>query len=152
MGLDEPLVVHARDLRGVPAGVALGARRAGTGRRGDDRDARTGLAVPRGALARGRARPLDARRRRDGDGPARGRGGPAVTRAYVTRTYLVPGRVELVGKHVDYAGGRSLTCAIEPALHVRATPLAEPVVQARDASRREKVRVPLPTTPRARPV
>jgi len=57
-----------------------------------------------------------------------------VTRAYVTRTYLVPGRVELVGKHVDYAGGRSLTCAIGPALHVRATPLAEPVVTARDAS------------------
>ncbi|HLA89828.1 MAG TPA: galactokinase family protein [Gemmatimonadaceae bacterium] len=66
-----------------------------------------------------------------------------MTRAYVTRTYLVPGRVELVGKHVDYAGGRSLTCAIGPALHVRATPLAEPVVTARDASRREKVHVRL---------
>jgi len=30
-----------------------------------------------------------------------------------TRTYVVPGRVELVGKHVDYAGGRSITCAVD---------------------------------------
>ncbi len=29
------------------------------------------------------------------------------------RSFRVPGRVELVGKHVDYAGGRSLTCAID---------------------------------------
>lgn len=61
----------------------------------------------------------------------------------MTRHYVVPGRVELVGKHVDYAGGRSLTCAIEPAIHVRATPLTEPVLKARDASRREQVRVRL---------
>ena len=32
------------------------------------------------------------------------------------RRYVVPGRVELVGKHVDYAGGRSLTCAVDLAL------------------------------------
>ena len=29
---------------------------------------------------------------------------------------LIRGRVELVGKHVDYAGGRSLTCAVDRAL------------------------------------
>ena len=38
----------------------------------------------------------------------------------VIRRYVVPGRVELVGKHVDYAGGRSLTCAVDLALHVDA--------------------------------
>jgi len=27
--------------------------------------------------------------------------------------YWVPGRIEVLGKHTDYAGGRSLLCAIE---------------------------------------
>ena len=46
-----------------------------------------------------------------------------------TREYFVPGRVELVGKHVDYAGGRSLTVATELAIRARATTLDEPVVR-----------------------
>lgn len=29
------------------------------------------------------------------------------------QTWFVPGRVELLGKHTDYAGGRSLLCAVE---------------------------------------
>ncbi|MGZ3509128.1 MAG: GHMP family kinase ATP-binding protein [Vulcanimicrobiaceae bacterium] len=37
----------------------------------------------------------------------------------VERTYFVPGRVELFGKHTDYAGGRSLICAIDRGLRVR---------------------------------
>jgi len=61
----------------------------------------------------------------------------------MTRAYVVPGRVELVGKHVDYAGGRSLTCAIEAALHARAKPLAEPVLRVRDEARRDGVAVAL---------
>ncbi|MDX1430536.1 MAG: galactokinase family protein, partial [Rhodothermales bacterium] len=28
-------------------------------------------------------------------------------------TFFVPGRIEVLGKHTDYAGGRSLTCATE---------------------------------------
>lgn len=59
------------------------------------------------------------------------------------REYLVPGRIELVGKHVDYAGGRSLTCATESGIHACATPLAEPVLRVRDAVRRGEVSVPL---------
>ena len=30
-----------------------------------------------------------------------------------TRQYYVPGRIEVLGKHTDYAGGRSLLCAAE---------------------------------------
>ena len=47
----------------------------------------------------------------------------------VIRRYVVPGRVELVGKHVDYAGGRSLTCAVDLALHIDAETLSEPVLR-----------------------
>lgn len=61
----------------------------------------------------------------------------------MTRDYVVPGRVELVGKHVDYAGGRSLTCAIEAAIHARATAIAEPVLRVRDEGRRDGVAVEL---------
>jgi galactokinase len=50
------------------------------------------------------------------------------------REYFVPGRVELVGKHVDYAGGRSLTIATELALRARATTIAEPVIRLRRAA------------------
>ena len=59
------------------------------------------------------------------------------------RRYVVPGRVELVGKHVDYAGGRSLTCATEAAIHLSAEPLADPVIRVRDARLRTVVTVPL---------
>ena len=47
----------------------------------------------------------------------------------VIRRYVVPGRVELVGKHVDYAGGRSLTCAVDVALQADAEALSEPVLR-----------------------
>ncbi len=57
--------------------------------------------------------------------------------------YRVPGRVELVGKHVDYAGGRSLTGAVDLAIHVRATSMADPVVRVRDSQRRGLVALPL---------
>jgi galactokinase len=51
-----------------------------------------------------------------------------------TREYFVPGRVELVGKHVDYAGGRSLTIATELAIRARATALDEPLIRLRRAA------------------
>ena len=61
----------------------------------------------------------------------------------MTRHYVVPGRVELVGKHVDYAGGRSLTCAVDLAISAQATSVDEPVLRVRDTSRRGEVVVPL---------
>jgi galactokinase len=51
-----------------------------------------------------------------------------------SREYFVPGRVELVGKHVDYAGGRSLTIATDLAIKARATPIDEPVIRLRRAA------------------
>ena len=59
------------------------------------------------------------------------------------RRYVVPGRVELVGKHVDYAGGRSLTCAVDRALTAHARTLDVPVVRVRDRARRGAVEVPI---------
>ncbi|HEY0929397.1 MAG TPA: galactokinase family protein [Gemmatimonas sp.] len=55
------------------------------------------------------------------------------------RTWLVPGRIEVLGKHVDYAGGRSLLCAVERALVVVARPRDDAMVVIRDARRRETV-------------
>lgn len=39
-----------------------------------------------------------------------------------THLYFVPGRIEVLGKHTDYAGGRSLLCAVERGLAVSAVP------------------------------
>ncbi|MBI3567679.1 MAG: galactokinase [Gemmatimonadetes bacterium] len=66
-----------------------------------------------------------------------------------TRAYVVPGRVELVGKHVDYGGGRSLTCAVDRAIRVRATALGEPVLKVGDGGRRGRVVMPLSGDARA---
>ncbi len=38
------------------------------------------------------------------------------------RAYFIPGRIEVLGKHVDYAGGRSLTCATEQGFCMVASP------------------------------
>ena len=66
------------------------------------------------------------------DVPARGR-----------RTWIVPGRIEVLGKHVDYAGGRSLLCTVERALVIVARPRTDAMVVIRDARRRETVSLSL---------
>src|SRR5215210_7277142 len=54
----------------------------------------------------------------------------------MTRVYVSPGRIEFVGKHVDYAGGRSLTCATSMAIRVRASVINEPTIRVdTDAAR-----------------
>lgn len=62
------------------------------------------------------------------------------------RRYVVPGRVELVGKHVDYGGGRSLTCAVDLAVRAAARPISERVLRVQLSGSRDWVRVPLATT------
>src|SRR5437867_10722328 len=49
------------------------------------------------------------------------------------RAFLVPGRIEVLGKHTDYAGGRSLLCAIERGIVVCVAPRADSVVRIRNA-------------------
>lgn len=61
----------------------------------------------------------------------------------MTRRYTVPGRVELVGKHVDYGGGRSLTCAVECAMRALAKPLKERVLRVQQRGSRDVVEVPI---------
>jgi len=50
----------------------------------------------------------------------------------------VPGRIELFGKHTDYAGGRSLLCAVERGFVVRAALRRDHAVRAIDVSADEQ--------------
>jgi len=50
------------------------------------------------------------------------------------RAWWVPGRIEVLGKHTDYGGGRSLLCAVERGFHVLAAPRSDGIVRIVDAS------------------
>ncbi|HET7631698.1 MAG TPA: galactokinase family protein [Gemmatimonadaceae bacterium] len=56
--------------------------------------------------------------------------------------WFVPGRIEVLGKHTDYAGGRSLLCAVERGVCVVAAPRDDGVVRVMDAVVREEVEFP----------
>ena len=62
------------------------------------------------------------------------------------RSYIVPGRVELVGKHVDYGGGRSLTCAVDLAMRATVRPILEHVLRVRQDDSRDVVTMPISAT------
>jgi len=49
-----------------------------------------------------------------------GSGGPEAL-----ATFWVPGRIEVLGKHTDYAGGRSLVCAVDQGFVIAAAPRAD---------------------------
>ena len=48
--------------------------------------------------------------------------------------FYVPGRVEVLGKHTDYAGGRSLLCAVERGICLLAVPRTDGQVVAVEAT------------------
>lgn len=50
------------------------------------------------------------------------------------RDLFVPGRIELFGKHVDYAGGPSLTCAIAEGITAELEPLTKPMLEVVDTT------------------
>ena len=54
-----------------------------------------------------------------------------------TLAYHVPGRIEVLGKHTDYAGGRSLVAATEQGLVVKALPRTDRTIRVVDAVSRE---------------
>ncbi|MGH9315494.1 MAG: galactokinase family protein [Thermoanaerobaculia bacterium] len=51
------------------------------------------------------------------------------------RRWFVPGRIEVLGKHTDYAGGRSLLCAVERGFCVVASGRSDRRVRILDAGR-----------------
>jgi galactokinase len=60
-----------------------------------------------------------------------------------SRTIFVPGRIELFGKHVDYGGGPSLTCAIEEGIRAQVETLDRPVLEVEDRATGRRTRVAL---------
>src|SRR3954463_9899064 len=52
-----------------------------------------------------------------------------------TAAWWVPGRIEFLGKHTDYAGGRSLVCAVERGICAIASPREDVGVSVIDAGR-----------------
>jgi galactokinase len=65
--------------------------------------------------------------------------------------YWVPGRIEVLGKHTDYAGGRSLLCTIERGFCFVAIPRDDDVVRLTDVRLGETVEIPLHADARGRP-
>lgn len=66
----------------------------------------------------------------------------------LARAWWVPGRIEVLGKHTDYGGGRSLLCTVERGFHVVAAPRGDGVVCLADASTRSSLTASLdPATP-----
>ncbi len=51
--------------------------------------------------------------------------------------WFVPGRIEVLGKHTDYAGGRSLLCTVERGFCVAAVPRSDAVVRINDVVRQK---------------
>ena len=60
--------------------------------------------------------------------------------------FFVPGRIEVLGKHTDYAGGRSLLCAVERGFAVLATPRDDAIVRAVAVQRGETRTMSLDST------
>lgn len=80
--------------------------------------------------------PAEARRKKElfagVDAALRGLG-PAANAT--PRRWFVPGRIEVLGKHTDYAGGRSLLCAIGRGFCVSAVARPDRTVRIADAGR-----------------
>ena len=64
--------------------------------------------------------------------------GEAATSNEQPVSFWVPGRIEVLGKHTDYGGGRSLLCAVERGICVAALPSAD---RERDGRGTPRVRV-----------
>ena len=60
-------------------------------------------------------------------------------RAATRRLLFVPGRIEVLGKHTDYAGGATLTCAVERGLALVYSPRRDGVVRLMDVKMRNPV-------------
>ena len=68
-----------------------------------------------------------------------------------TRAYFVPGRIEVLGKHTDYAGGRSLLCAAERGMCFAVAPRSDERMRIVDGRLGQKVEFTISTSVRAEP-
>jgi galactokinase len=59
------------------------------------------------------------------------------------RRWFVPGRIEVFGKHTDYAGGRSLVCALERGFCAAVSPREDGVVRITDVLSGSTAEIPL---------
>ena len=57
--------------------------------------------------------------------------------------FFIPGRIEFLGKHTDYTGGRSITCAIERGICLVAAPRSDSQVHMVDVGRQSEARFTL---------
>ena len=60
--------------------------------------------------------------------------------------WFVPGRIEVLGKHTDYCGGRSLLAAIDRGFCLVARPRADRVIRVVDVARERMLVLPLDST------
>jgi galactokinase len=67
---------------------------------------------------------------------------PAGNTAPILR-WFVPGRIEVLGKHTDYAGGRSILCAAERGICVAARTRADSVIHISDVVGGGRVKIDL---------
>ena len=61
--------------------------------------------------------------------------------------WFVPGRIEVLGKHTDYAAGRSLVCASSQGITLRGRAIDEPVVRVRSDAASDMVEIGLRQDP-----
>lgn len=93
------------------------------------------LGMPPDAIARYATQHAAANRGLDSEGvPREGR-----------RQWVIPGRIEVLGKHTDYAGGRSLLCTVERGLVIVAAPRADRTLHVLDSVRQGRVQIDLST-------
>ncbi len=52
---------------------------------------------------------------------------------------FIPGRIELLGKHTDYCGGRSLLCTVDRGFCMTATPRNDGVIRILDAAKNHAI-------------
>lgn len=62
----------------------------------------------------------------------------------MTCRLFVPGRIEVLGKHTDYAGGRSLLAAVDRGFTALVEPTGGDRISIRDTGRGETVSLPVP--------
>ncbi len=60
--------------------------------------------------------------------------------------WFVPGRIEVLGKHTDYCGGRSLLAAIDRGFCLVARPRADRIIRVVDVARQRLLDLPLDST------